>query len=111
AASLSRCLERKYRAVSDRETREMPKIATKGRKASHVATGMSCNARQAVHRVSIAPQLPRRACAASARNNAAATVIKPIRPTAITPAARNFDGIRSHATAAQSANALHMLME
>src|SRR5437764_49867 len=110
AASLSRCLEIRYRAASDMEISEMPKIATKGRNASQVATGMWCNARQAVQRASIVPQFPFRARPASAKKYATA-VTKPTRPTAMTPAERNFDGIRSQAAAAQSANALHMVME
>src|SRR5207247_76941 len=66
AASLSRCLEIKYRAASDRETSDAPKIATKGRNASQVATGISCNAFQAVQRASIVPQFPFSAGAAPA---------------------------------------------
>src|SRR5437667_4387171 len=111
AASLSRCLEMKYRAASDRERSDAPKIGTKGRNASQVATGISCNAFQAVQRASIVPQFPFRAGPAPARKNTAAAVIIPTRATAITPAARNLCGIRSHATAAQSANALHMVIE
>ena len=111
AASLSRCLEIRCRAASDREISEMPKIATKGRNVSQVATGMWCNARQAVQRASIVPQFPFRARPASAKKYAAAAVTKPTRPTAMTPVAHSFGGIRSQAEAAQSANALHMVME
>src|ERR1700745_1365338 len=111
AASLSRCLELRYRAASDREMSEAARIATNGRNASQVETGISCSALQAVQRASIVPQFPFTARAAPARKNAAAAAITPMRPTAITPAARNLWGIRSHATAAHSANALHMLIE
>src|SRR5438093_13190813 len=88
AASLSRCLELKYKAASDRETSDAPKIATKGRNASQLATGMSCNAFQAVQRASIVPQFPFRGAAAGQKNTAAAITIR-TRPTAITRAARN----------------------
>src|SRR2546429_8387212 len=111
AASLSRCLEMKYRAASDRERSDAPKIATKGRNASQVDTGISCNAFQAVQRASITPQFPFKARAAPTTKNSAAEAITPTSPTAIAPAARNPCGIRSHATAAQSANALHMVIE
>src|SRR4029079_19408827 len=111
AASLSRRLEIKYRATSDKQMSETPKSATKGRNASHVETGISCNAFQAVQRASIVPQFPFGARAAPARKNTTAVVVMPTSPTAIAPAARNPCGIRSQATAAQSANALHMLIE
>ena len=93
------------------EISEMPKIATKGRNASQVAAGISCNALHAVQRASMVPHFPFRAGAAPATKNAAAAVIMPARATAVMPAARKPCGRRSHATAAQSANALHILIE
>ena len=90
---------------------ETAKIATKGRKDSQVETGITCNAFQAVQRASIVPQFPFRARAAPARKNTAIAAIIPTSPTPIMPAARNRCGIRSHAMAAQSANALHMVIE
>ena len=82
-----------------------------GRNQSQVEIGMSCRALQAVQRASIAPQWPLRVCAALETNNASASVAVPVKQTPITPAARSPLGIRSHATAAQSASALHIVIE
>src|SRR6266496_453769 len=110
-ASVSRCLILKETATTEREARETPVIRNIGRSANHVDTGILCNASQAVQRSPIAPQLPLRARAAFVMNSATAALIIPIEPTAIAPAARNLPGMRSQASAAQSASALHMLIE
>src|SRR5437870_7721388 len=111
AASFARRLKIKYTATSEKSTSELPVRANNGRSGSQADMGMSCNAFQAVQRASIVPQFPFKARAALARKNAAALLIKPVRPTAIAPAMRHLCGIRSHTTAAQSANALHILIE
>src|SRR5438309_4480832 len=111
AASFARRLKIKQSATSEKSTSELPVIATSGRSASQADMGISCNAFQAVQRVSIVPQFPFKERAAPPRKNVAMTLIMPARPTAIAPAARHLCGIRSHTTAAQSANALHILIE
>ena len=90
---------------------ETPVIVSMGRNHSQVEIGMSCRALQAVQRASITPQLPLTASAALERSNASTSVAVPMQPTPIAPAARKPAGIRSHAAAAQSASALHMVIE
>src|SRR6266403_5883404 len=95
----------------EKNTNETAVITSMGRSATHADTGISSKAFHAVQRASITPQFPFRGCAASAANSAAPARIRPMAPTAIAPAARNDLGVRSQAMAAQSANALHMLIE
>src|SRR5262249_13602693 len=95
----------------EKNTNETAVIASMGRSATHADTGISCKALHAVQRASITPQVPVRAVAVRAANIAPAAKIRPMTPTAIAPAARNDWGVRSQAMAAQSANALHILIE
>src|SRR6516162_11642204 len=95
----------------EKNTNETAVITSMGRNASHADTGISCKALHAVQRASITPQVPFKARAARAANSAPLARIRPMTPTAIAPAARNDCGIRSQAIAAQSANALHILIE
>src|SRR5690348_7964941 len=95
----------------EKNTNEIAVITSMGRSATHADTGISCKALQAVQRASITPQVPFKALAARAARSAPLAKIRPITPTAIAPAARNDWGVRSQAIAAQSANALHMLIE
>src|SRR5215813_3691537 len=95
----------------EKNTNETAVITSIGRSATHADTGISCKARHAVQRASMTPQLPFRALAARAANSAPAAKIRPLTPTAMAPAARNDCGVRSQAIAAQSANALHILIE
>src|SRR5437764_1603470 len=111
AASFTRCLKMKYKATVAKNTNETAVMTSMGRSATHADTGMSSKAFHAVQRASITPQVPLNARAAGATNNAPPARIRPMTPTAIAPAARNDWGVRSQAMAAQSANALHMLIE
>src|SRR5205809_3474144 len=93
------------------ETSEHPAIVNTGRIISQVEAGMSCNAFQAVQRLSITPQWPLSVCAASETKKANAKLMTPVRPVAITPTARHLLGILSHASTAHRANALHIPIE
>src|SRR6266403_4220100 len=95
----------------EKKTNETAVITSMGRSATHADTGMSSKAFHAVQRASITPQFPFKACAVRAANSAPHARIRPRAPTAFAPAARNDWGVRSQATAAQSANALHVLIE
>src|SRR5215471_3129600 len=95
----------------EKNTNEAAVITSMGRSATHADRGISCKALHAVQRESITPQVPVRALAARAAKSAPPAKIRPITPTAIAPAARNDWGVRSQAMAAQSANALHILIE
>src|SRR4029079_17834929 len=95
----------------EKNTNETAVITSMGRSATHADTGISCKARHAVQRASITPQFPFKARAADAANSAPPARIRPTTPTAIAPAARNDWGVRSQAMAAQSANAVHILIE
>src|SRR5215469_9711208 len=95
----------------EKNTNETAVITSMGRSATHADTGISCKAFHAVQRASITPQVPFKARAARAANSTPPASIRPMTPTAIAPAARNDWGIRSQALAAQSANALHILIE
>src|SRR5215813_7855756 len=95
----------------EKNTNETAVITSMGRSATHADTGMSCKALHAVQRASITPQVPFNACAVRAANSAPPARIRPTTPTAIAPAARSDWGVRSQAMAAQSANALHILIE
>src|SRR5918996_1538891 len=95
----------------EKNTNETPVITSIGRSATHADTGISSKAFHAVQRASITPQFPFKARAARATNSAPPARITPATPTAIAPAARNDLGVRSQANAAQSANALHILIE
>src|SRR5262249_14637466 len=95
----------------EKNTNETAVNTSMGRSATHADTGISCKALHAVQRASITPQLPLRALAARTANSAPAAKVRPATPTAIAPAVRNDCGVRSQAMAAQSANALHILIE
>src|SRR4029450_8365380 len=95
----------------EKNTNETAVITSMGRSATHADIGISSKALHAVQRASITPQFPFEARAARAANSAPPARIRPMTPTAITPAARNDWGVRSQAMAAQSANALHILIE
>src|SRR5436190_17954904 len=95
----------------EKNTNETAVITSMGRSATHPDTGISFKALHAVQRASITPQVPFKARAARTTNSAPPARITPVTPTAIAPAARNDWGIRSQAMAAQSANALHILIE
>src|SRR5215211_6200026 len=95
----------------EKNTNETAVITSMGRSATHADKGISSKALQAVQRASITPQFPFKACAARAPNSAPPATVRPMAPTAIAPAARNDWGVRSQAMAAQSANALHILIE
>src|SRR5215470_11086535 len=95
----------------EKNTNETAVITSMGRSATHADTGISCRALHAVQRASITPQVPFKARAARATNSAPPARVRPMTPTAIAPAARNDWGVRCQAMAAQSANALHMLIE
>src|SRR6476646_3540681 len=95
----------------EKNTNETAVITSMGRSATHADTGISCKALHAVQRASITPQAPFKARAARATNSAPPARVRPMTPTAIAPAARNDWGVRSQAMAAQSAKALHMLIE
>ena len=97
--------------MNERETKEQAVIVSMGRRANQVETGMSCKAFQAVQRSSMAPQWPLSVCAALKAKKASAKLMIPTRLTATVPTARHPLGILSHATAAQRASALHMLIE
>src|SRR5262245_15595350 len=95
----------------EKNTNETAVITSMGRRATHADTGISCKALHAVQRASITPHVPFRALAARAAKSAPAAKSRPLTPTAIAPAVRNDWGVRSQAMAAQSANALHILIE
>src|ERR671919_491638 len=95
----------------EKNTNEIAVITSMGRRATHADAGISSRALHAVQRASITPQFPFKGRAARATNSAPPARITPATPTAIAPAARNDWGIRSQANAAQSANALHILIE
>src|SRR5215831_16330328 len=95
----------------EKNTSEIAVITSMGRRATHADTGILCKARHAVQRASITPQVPFKARAARAAKRPPPARIRPMTPTAIAPAARNDCGILSQAMAAQSANALHILIE
>src|SRR5437762_14368197 len=96
----------------EKNTNETAVITSIGRNATHADTGISSKALHAVQRASITPQVPFfKPRAGRAAKSAPPARIKPITPTAIAPAARNDWGVRSQAMAAQSANALHILIE
>src|SRR5437667_10164726 len=97
--------------MSESETNEHPANVNMGRRASQVEAGMSCKAFQAVQRSSIAPQWPLSVCVALKAKKASVKLITPTRPTATAPTARHLLGVLSHAAAAQSASALHILIE
>src|SRR6188472_2019194 len=95
----------------EKNTNETAVIMSMGRSAAHADTGISSKALQAVQRASITPQVPFKARAVRVANSAPPARIRPMTPTAIAPAARNDWGVRPQAIAAQSANALHILIE
>src|SRR5712675_239025 len=95
----------------EKHTNETAVITSMGRSATHADTGISSKALHAVQRASITPQFPFKAGAARAANSAPPARIRPMTPTAIAPVARNDWGVRSQTRAAQSAKALHMLIE
>src|SRR5258708_37265963 len=95
----------------EKNTNETAVITSMGRSATHADTGISSKALHAVQRASITPQFPFKGGAARAANRAPPARIRPMTPTAIAPAAGNGWGVRSQAMAAQSPNALHMLIE
>src|SRR5882724_6644928 len=95
----------------EKNTNETAVITSMGRSAAHADTGISFKALHAVQRASITPQFPFKPRAARVANSAPPARIRPMAPTAIAPAARNDWGVRSQTMAAQSANALHMLIE
>src|SRR4029077_1660868 len=95
----------------EKNTNERAVITSMGRSATHADTGISFKALHAVQRASITTQCPLKARAGRAANSAPPARIRPMTPTAIAPTARNDWGVRSQAMAAQSANALHILIE
>src|SRR6476620_11651704 len=95
----------------EKNTNETAVITSMGRSATHADTGISSTALHAVHRSFMTPHVPFKACPVRAANTAPPARMTPVTPTAIAPAARNDWGVRSQAMAAQSANALHMLIE
>src|SRR5436189_6285307 len=95
----------------EKNTNETAVITSMGRSATHADTGISSKAFHAVQRASITPQFPFKACALRPANSAPPARIRPMAPTAMAPAAHNEWGVRSQAMAAQSANALHILIE
>src|SRR5947208_17186695 len=111
AASFPRCLKMKYSAMIEKNTNETAVMTSMGRSASHADTGISFKALHAVQRASITPQVPFKARAARAANSAPPARIRPMTPTAIAHAARSDWEVLSQAMAAQSANALHILIE
>src|SRR5262245_6233030 len=95
----------------EKNTNETAVLTSMGRSAAHADTGISCMALHAVHRASMTPHVPFKARAARAANRAPPARTRPTTPTAKAPAARNDWEVRSQAVAAQSANALHILIE
>ena len=90
--------------------RERPMIANIGRKANQAGLGMCCKARHVVHLVSASPELPS-ICPITFGNSAREAMAIPTRLSKLAPARRSCPGILCHAAAAQSANALHILIE
>src|SRR6476619_2189495 len=97
--------------MMEKNTNEIAVITSIGLNATHADTGISSKARHAVQRASITPQLPLKGRPVRAANSAPPARVRPLTPTALAPAARNGCGIRSQAMAAQSAGALHILIE
>src|SRR5262245_6856214 len=95
----------------EKNKNETAVIKSIGSRATHADTGIYCKDLHEVQRAYITPQVPFKGRAARAANSAPPARIRPMTPTAIAPAARNDCGIRSQAIAAQSANALHILIE
>src|SRR3954447_15713178 len=95
----------------EKNTNEIAIIASRGLSAIQADTGISSKALHAVQRASITPHDPFKARPVRAAKIAPPARTIPMTPTAIAPAARNDCGVRSHAVAAQRANALHMLIE
>src|SRR4029077_2063826 len=95
----------------EKNTNETAVITSMGRSAPPADAGISFNALHAVQRASITPQFPFKARAGRAAKSAPPASIRPMTPTAIAPAARSDGGGRPQAVAAQSANALHILIE
>src|SRR5437762_6819965 len=81
-----------------------------GHKARQVAGGTSYKTCQAENLMSFATRCPP---GSAPRNEirASAPIANPLIPTATAPEMRSERGVRSQMVAAQSANALHMLME
>src|SRR5580765_7718961 len=95
----------------EKHTNEIAIITSKGRSATQADTGISSKALHAVQRASMTPHVSFKARPVRAANSAPPARIRPTTPTAVAPAARNDSVVRSQALAAQSANALHMLIE
>ena len=85
-------------------------VAKRGRSVHQAEIGKWCRARHVVQLVSTAPWVSAVRSKRGKSNVNAPTHI-PIKPSTLIPAIRNRRGIRCQTEAAQSENALHMLME
>src|SRR5260370_41040271 len=91
-------------------TREIAAMQAIGQRACQGAAGTSCKTCQAENLISFALRCPPESATRN-KIRARAPTKNPEIPITAEPVMRSARGIRSHVVAAQSANALHILIE